>query len=98
MSKHTPTPWRWEDPVELRDETFSRCLIADNGRPVLRHQAQTWGLSDANAAHIVLCVNSHEALVDFVTAVSKGRFAAAYPLPSGRGRIRRFTPIATRKG
>lgn len=74
MSKHTPTPWVADD-LFMEDETYTRigttdgtptyyqrsttiaeCYIdADEGLPDLR--------AEANAAFIVLAVNSHEALV-----------------------------------
>lgn len=62
--KHTPTPWSVK-PTSLWTDTpwriegadgFSACLVYGDG-------ALNKGTTVANAAHIVKCVNAHDALV-----------------------------------
>lgn len=54
MNKHTPTPWNFEGrAVYSQTEGEDICIVDSGNRKV----------DVANAAHIVRCVNSHEALV-----------------------------------
>lgn len=82
MTEHSPTPWRFGTPeIELDDcenGYVSQTIVADGcALPI----AITYGLldqegrgpsevaHDANAALIVRCVNSHDALVAALEAV-----------------------------
>lgn len=51
--KHTPTPWHIEHGSSIRAD----------GRTIARVVFPPIDLCEANAAHIVACVNSHAALV-----------------------------------
>lgn len=57
MSAHTPLPWRvteeWRDKIEGADGTV-----------VSQRDLESVGLSSADAALVVRCVNAHAVLVD----------------------------------
>jgi len=72
MSKHTPTPWEVEKD-ELNTVTKIGGITADG------YAGAYWlDVSDEDAAHIVKCVNEHEALqeqvAELVEALSGSRF------------------------
>lgn len=75
MSKHTPTPWKEGTrgpnncPVIGNEQGLMVCMV--NTGVNFQNEA------DANAAHIVLCVNSHDALVKALEAYQK-----AYAMPT----------------
>lgn len=74
MNKHTPTPWNICDStpsmIEAGDEIIAQSLDvdADVGRQI------KW----ANAAYIVRCVNSHEALVEYYRAAESFAFTSGH--------------------
>lgn len=53
----SPLPWEWEDWVPLVDGTRSRVLISGY-RPVLRHSAGTWEMSEPDAAYSRFAANT----------------------------------------
>jgi len=66
MNKHTPTPWHVG---ELNGSGIQICHSDNSPGAISKNLAsvtarQTWlKEAEANAKHIVLCVNSHDALV-----------------------------------
>lgn len=66
---HTPTPWTVGDVIDYAIWTMDRseCIANCHGKSVLHFD----DLASANAAHIVTCVNSHDALVEALRDVSK---------------------------
>ena len=65
MAEHSPTPWVVDEFDD--DNGFQTIRIADgspNGDTESQPVATAYG--DANAEHIVRCVNLHDELIDFV--------------------------------
>jgi hypothetical protein len=64
-AQHTPTPWRYEGGYIRGISQFGR----DSGLATIhptedgKHNAELAGQGEANVAHIVHCVNTHEQLV-----------------------------------
>lgn len=74
MSKHTPTPWNAE---ELQSpERGHRISIhnANTGDYVAQVNFAADPQAKANAAHIVRCVNLHDALVDALKGLLEMQF------------------------
>lgn len=61
---HTPTPWRVDPKRALRVVAGEDDTVATTGQQ--GNMRDQW---EANAAHIVLCVNSHDALVEALTKI-----------------------------
>lgn len=61
----TEGPWWWEDPVELVRGNYSRCLQGAL-RPILRHEAETWTMNDADAEGIAQMRNAFPELLEEV--------------------------------
>lgn len=61
MTEHTPTPWRadWRD---IYDSNGDKICTFSEYNPQWEDD-ETFVRSEANASHIVRCVNSHDALV-----------------------------------
>lgn len=57
MSKHTPTPWHVRAIMESRD------IVSETGVLIAEVSNEENG-REANARHIVHCVNSHDDLVE----------------------------------
>ena len=61
--KHTPTPWTLEgrNILGAAHDGSMRCIAPVSG--------QSPANADANAAHIVRCVNAHDALVESLSGL-----------------------------
>lgn len=69
--KHTPGPWKWEEPVPLVDGTASRALCDSFGITIVRHHAQNWTVSDAHARLIAAAPQMLEALGDYLDTYNR---------------------------
>jgi hypothetical protein len=74
MNEHTPTPWYWDGQRYIREESTDAPLARmqdDDGHINPRERKSL--PADANAAHVLKCVNLHDELV-----AALERMVAAY--------------------
>ncbi len=84
MNKHTPTPWALNTddiPPTIYAEVNQHCIaILDDSSGA--YKFDDVATCEANATHIVRCVNSHEALVkaleELTATIDAGRKSADY--------------------
>jgi hypothetical protein len=61
---HTPTPWRVTDADCCTDgDDVKATILADSGRLICHIDRDYRAPAEANAAHIVRCVNAHDELI-----------------------------------
>lgn len=81
MNKHTPTPWALNTddiPPTIYAEVNQHCIaILDDSSGA--YKFDDVATCEANAEHIVRCVNSHEALVKALETVKQYAGAHLYP-------------------
>lgn len=70
-TKHTLTPWRLFKTPRPGRAAAAYYIQGPNGRAVAHVKNSTVSPIAANAAHIVRCVNSHDALVKALQAAAK---------------------------
>jgi len=60
MKKHTETPWHYQEGADV----YTHIIRTEDDRIVISLRQDSKGQSEADARHIVRCVNSHDALVE----------------------------------
>jgi hypothetical protein len=84
ISTHTPTPWRVSNGTTGRYRSPTTTIAVDHASGVEQTVATMAGISasKADAAHIVRCVNSHDALVAALRALLDENTGGSHGLPA----------------
>lgn len=93
MSKHTLTPWtlhEFSDRWAIRD-SLTHSEIAE----VIRLSSDEMNNEQANAAHIVLAVNMHDDLIEFIESLTLAN--GKYPYLDGKSIVADARAILAKK-
>jgi hypothetical protein len=73
-TNHTPGPWRVTDADGCTDgDDIKATILADSGRLICHIDRDYRAPAEANAAHIVRCVNAHDELVAALRMIDKAQ-------------------------